>query len=500
MVPPETTEARICGLQRDREAGKPLYPVVRQVRAVNVEKLYPGARARAHEHFEFSAMGAGLLPSGEALPAFGPASPLGIYAKSITPPPSVRGFPKKSETASVGADSAAAKKETARKSIQATRAQRYALLATARRIISAAGYRAGLQYAHDFHRTAKCKFIRHGGEFVGVHHAKAHGSAFFSSLVTCGSMSACPVCANKVGERRREEIAKAVDWTYAQGLQPVMVTLTFPHRAWHKLRELLAQQAKALQRLRAGQPWAKFKARIGFRGLIRGLECTHGASGWHPHTHEIWMVAKDSDAEAMKVEIIKRWESACARAGLLDLDDSDQLKAFKLYAVDVKGNCSASDYLSKQDDSRHWGVDRELAKGCTKAGKAKGLHPFGLLALAGDGDRRAARLYLAYIMAMKGKRLLFWSHGLKAEVGVDDLSDETLTEQEREAADLLGHLTDDDWQTVRDAGKRAAVLDAAESGGWPAVEALLERLTAAAIARLEALLMHPAGNASRMQV
>ena len=440
-----------------------------------MQKFYTDAPACAEKAANFSGLA--------FAPAPGPASDLGRYAKSITPPLSGHGFSKKSAPGS-----AAAKEETARKAVQATRAQRYELLATARRIISAAGRRAGLQYGHDFHRTAKCKFIRHGGNGVGVHRSKAHGSAFFSGLVTCGSMSGCPVCANKVGERRREEIAKAVEWTYAQGLQPMMVTLTFPHRAWHKLRVLLSQQAMALQRLRAGQPWAKFKARIGFRGLIRGLECMHGESGWHPHTHEIWMVAKDVDVEAVKVEIIKRWESACARAGLLDLDNPRQVEAFRLHAVDVKGNCSASDYLSKQDDSKNWGVDRELAKGCTKDGKLKGLHPFGLLALAGEGDRRAARLYLAYIMAMKGKRLLFWSHGLKAEVGVDELTDEALAEQEREAADLLGHLTDDDWQTVRETGARAAVLDAAECGGWPAVQGLLDRLTRAAVERLKAAL------------
>ena len=146
----------------------------------------------------------------------------------------------------------------------------------------------------------------------------------------------------------------------------------------------------------------------------------------------------------MKVEVLKRWESACIRAGLLDPKNEAQLEAFRAHAVDVKGNCSASDYLAKQDDSRNWGVDREIAKASTKNGRAKGLHPFALLAKAGKGDKRAERLFLAYCMAMKGKSQLYWSPGLKDAVGVNEASDEELAEESRDAADLLGMLTLDD--------------------------------------------------------
>lgn len=399
--------------------------------------------------------------------------PLGIYAKSITPPPP------------------AAAKPAVLAAVRAVRAERYALLSSARKLISAAGRASGLKYGHDLHKTAKCRYIRHGGTSVEVHKSREHGKAFYCNLITCGSVWSCPVCAAKIQERRREEIAAAINWAYDEGLQPVMVTLTFPHRAWHKLRDLLDQQAMALQRLRAGQPWEKFKKSVDFRGLIRSLELTHGDNGWHPHTHELWFVRSTADASLMLPEILKRWESACIRAGLLDEDDAAQLAAFRVHAVDVKGWCSESDYLAKQDDSRHWGADREIAKGSTKAGRAKGRHAFGLLADAsgkGSAARRAGRLYLVYIAAMRGKRQIVWSKGLKALVKVDDLDDETLAVESRDEADLLGYITDDDWHTVRTVGAFAAVLDAAEVGGWPAVQSLIDRLTLDEIARMEALL------------
>lgn len=362
-----------------------------------------------------------------------------------------------------------------RRAIQVTRAERYELLSAARALFIWKGKQEGLEHSQNWHRTAKCKWVTHGSS-VGVHASCEHGSAFYSGLINCGSVWSCPVCAVKVQERRRGEIADAIEWAYRENLQPVMVTLTFPHYAWSDLRQLIEQQADALQKLRAGAPWKRFKERHGYRGLIRALELTFGKNGWHPHTHELWFVSSEVDAEEMRKQILERWKLCCARAGLLDLNDPAQVAAFEAHAVDVKGWCSASDYLAKQDDSRHWGADREMAKASSKAGKAKGMHPFGVLAEAAAGDKAAGRLFIEYSEVMKGRRQLFWSKGLKALVGLVDMTDEELADAEQDAADLLGLLDYMDWKKVREAGKRAQLLDAAETGGWAAVTALIREI------------------------
>lgn len=407
---------------------------------------------------------------------------LGRYTKSSTPPLPLVTPPAGKKG---GVDT--------RAPIRAARAQRYELLSTARNILSTEGARQGLVYGHDYHRTAKCRFIRCGGPNVEVHQERKTGAAFYVNLTACGSVWSCPVCTALIQERRRQEIEQAVEWAYAKELQPMLVTLTFPHRRKHKLLDLLKLQAAALRHLRAGAPWTRWKTRNGYEGLIRSLELTHGLNGWHPHTHELWFVGSHVKAKDAREQILARWEAACIAVGLLDPADTAQLKAFRRHAVDVKGWCSASDYLAKQDDSRHWGVDREVAKASSKSGKASGVHPFGLLALARDGDARAAELYVEYADTMRRTRTRqhYWSPGLKDRVGVKEKSDEALADESREKADVLGFLDDDDWKTVRDAGARAQVLDAAELGGWPAVEALLERLTLAEIARLEAMLSSP---------
>jgi hypothetical protein len=388
------------------------------------------------------------LPGGRVAAGSGGrgAPDLGTYAKSSSPPPSTE-----------------AKKRV-------LRAQRYELLAGARGLLYQEARAGGHQYASGFHRTSGCCYLARGS--VDVLHDHHHDTAFYAGLTTCGSVWACPVCSAKIQERRRAEIGLAMERARAEGLQPVMVTLTHPHRAWHRLEGMLEQQADALRRLRSGKAWQGIKARHGFQGLIRSLEVTHGKNGWHPHTHELWFVSRHCDAEALRLDVARRWRAACQRAGLLDEGDA----GFDEHSVDVRGWCDTSDYLAKMDDQSHWGADRELAKGASKG--SKGVHPFGLLTRHRDGCERSGRLFVEYATATRGKRQLFWSQGLKARWGIEELSDQEVNDRQDNPADVLGRLRPADWQVIRRYGYQAPVLEAAEDGGWAAVQALLAELRA----------------------
>lgn len=378
-------------------------------------------------------------------------APLGKYTKSSTPPPA-----------------------EAYKKARESRAMRYELLATARALMLHEGKKEGLEHPHNWHRTAKCAHVTVGQ--VGVHKSAEHQKAFYSGLMTCGSVWSCPVCTAKVQERRRVEISKGVEWAYRSGKQAAMVTLTFPHYKESQLEDLIKKQASALAYFRSGAPWSRFKKKVGFTGLIRALELTYGQHGWHPHTHELWLVDASASVEDEKSYIIERWLKCCIKAGLVDASDSAQIAAFKRHAVDIRDRCDTSDYLAKHDKESTWGVDREVAKASSKAGKATGLHPFGLLALALDGDKVAGQKFVEYSAVMRGKRQLFWSHGLKALVGLDEVTDEELAAQQEDKADFLGFITAKQWRWVRKAGLRSQLLDAAELSGWVGVQALLNCL------------------------
>ncbi len=325
------------------------------------------------------------------------------------------------------------------------------------------------QYLGDVFRMIDCTQRRHG-YFVKLNHNPTLSTASYAGVVTCGSVWACPVCAAKIQERRRGEIEQALSWHQeVNGGQGIMVTFTFPHVRFDTLRDLLSKQAHAFKLLRKGRKWDELKKSLVFRGLVRSLEVTHGDNGWHPHTHELWLTAKGLDVEELRERLVTLWRDACMRACLID--ESSNLDAFNKHSVHVRDNADSGDYLAKQDDSRSWGMAAEIAKASSKSGRAKGVHPHHFLVRQAPGDDR---LYLEYVKGMKGKRQLFWSHGLKGKAGILDVSDEELAEMQEKGSELLAAIPAPAWKYVTDNEARVELLDAVESSGWSGMINLLQ--------------------------
>lgn len=354
------------------------------------------------------------------------------------------------------------------------RAEKFNLLSAIRKIYSAQGKKAGLKFPMDFHRTAKCKFVSIAKNSpVSIFQETTSKKAFFGGLHTCGSVWTCPVCASKIESKRQLEISKFFSWAYRKdfGKKVVMMTLTFPHKSDQPLDENLKLFLSALRKLRAGKRWVKFKENHGYEGLIRALEINHGTNGWHPHTHELWVVDSSVDADLLRASVTKAWLSVLKKVGLLDDDDT---VAAKRYAVDVKDKMSSTQYLTKHGNKSQWGGDKEMAKACTKKGKKSGKAPFQIAESAANGCAKSEKLWLEYTAATKGKSRLFWSAGLKKRVGINDKSDDLLASEMTEKAVELGSLNRIDWYLVRDGKNPALLLDYAERGGWPAVLSFID--------------------------
>ena len=353
--------------------------------------------------------------------------------------------------------------------IKAARAIRYQAHSQARYIlaIEAKNRSPDKRYPGDVFRTIDCRYVNHGD--VSVNHSTKFNSAHYGGLTTCGSVWACPICASRIQERRRLELEKLVAWAELHGYLIVLVTFTFPHRAFQTLPELLNMQSVAFKLLRQTHRYRSYMQELGFEGLVRSLEVTHGLNGWHPHTHELWIVKKPID----QTRLVKLWERACVSAGLLDTSDFRTHAAFQVHAVDVRSDVTCADYLAKQDDSRSWGVAHEVAKATSKAGRAKGVHPHHFLIRQASGD---SQRFLEYVDAMKGKRQLYWSPGLKCKASIDEKTDEELATDQEETADLLTLLSTEHWKLIRGNDARAELLDAAETGGLPSILALLKSL------------------------
>jgi hypothetical protein len=348
---------------------------------------------------------------------------------------------------------------------QTQRSDRYKALSASRSILLTEGKKRFPLLPTKYHRTTLCKHSLTGAE-VAVLVSSEHNKAFFDGLQTCGSVWVCPVCAAKVQERRRLEIASAMEFFYqAKNHQAVMVTFTFPHQKHMPLLELLLKQRQAMAYLRKGKQWDKFKNTNVFEGLIRSLEITYGlVNGWHPHTHELWFVSDKVDELKFLEYVKEKWKRSCVKAGLLNEEDKKQVNAFETYAVDIKFNCKASDYLAKTDHKdnlkSYWGADREIAKASSKGKKeGKGMHPF---QLAIDNKQE---LFIEYVEAIKetASRQLYWSQGLKKKVGIIEKSDEDIAEEETAEAEIISMISKPEWFIIRKKEKRAQVLNVAEN-------------------------------------
>ncbi|MFA1576604.1 protein rep, partial [Vibrio cyclitrophicus] len=337
------------------------------------------------------------------------------------------------------------------------------------------------KHASEIHRVCACTWTAVANN-VDLMRSVEHGSGHVKNVATCGSVWSCPVCTAKIQERRRQEIALAMDKWYEQGGQVVMVTLTAPHYNDQSLAELRAMQGAALTSLRkdSGSYRRFLKEDQGFKGLIRALEVTvSNRNGWHLHTHELWFVKGDANAGRIKKRTLERWENACYKAGLLNAFDDKQVRAFRRRSVDIKASASCSEYLAKMDDASHWGADREIAKQSTKHGKKKGsFHPFGLLAeIEEKTDKKAwaAAKFTEYANDMKGARQLFWSPLLKDFFGIGEKSDEEIAAEETATLEKVRSIAKELWYKICKAGARATLLEVIETKDDRALHVFLDQ-------------------------
>ena len=349
-----------------------------------------------------------------------------------------------------------------------------------------------MRYPENIHRITKCgrrpigakrnvstsngrKISTTPSNCVDVCYSPAHETAHFGGLMQCGSGWACPVCSAKLSERRRIEIAQGLDYVYSLGdKKAVMITLTFPHSKWDKVGDLMPKQKAAFKLLRGGRPYAKLKHDIGYTYFIRSLEITYGESGWHPHSHELWVVDKDADPDEIRERVTEIWANACKRSGLLQPTRIDD---FRRHAVHVIDKATSSDYMAKHsdpddDDRGAWGVDRELASASSK--RSQGIHPFKLLRYSANGCMESRHLYVEYVLATKGVAQIYWSKGFKAAALVDEKSDDELVEEQEEDAIKIATIEPREWTAVIDEEAQADILTIAEDEGFRGLERWFE--------------------------
>jgi len=321
---------------------------------------------------------------------------------------------------------------------QQARAERYALKSVVNRLFPTS-------------KTAKCCRMRIPYRSVSVCVTPAFNKAHYAGLVRCGSVWLDPVCASKVGERRRAELSAAVVTAKAMGWKVYLMTCTVPHGLGDDIQAMLDQMLDAWRRLSTGRAGKELRKLFDLRGTIRTLEVTDGLNGFHPHFHALLFIGSTFSPESVQAGFLPLWQDACVKAGLPCPSDYRGLR--------VDDGSWAERYVTK------WGLEDEMVRGHTKTSKGdKGMTPWDLLRdILKNRSQRSEERFRLYAEAFKGRRQLYWSNGLKAKLGVEEVSDEELVAIEEESAYVLADLTEDQWRAVLATNSEAALLDVAES-------------------------------------
>ena len=278
-------------------------------------------------------------------------------------------------------------------------------------------------------------------ELPALYRDRLTSKTHFTGVISCSRVWECPVCASKIAQRRREEIAQMIDIHRKNEGFLFMVTYTFSHDRNDELNQTMTRLQKAVDAMKATRQYKDLKTSVKQIGTIRALEITYGLNGWHPHIHEIWFIEPQAPEHAervqnaLKTRLYPLWLNQCKKKNLGEPSEK--------YGVDVRNASYVTTYISK------WGIEDEISKFNAKKSKNGGLSPFQLLSEYIEGDKQAGALFVEYVKAFKGKRQLCYSRGLRKYFELEpELTDEQLAESQTETADLLGIFTLEQWKKI----------------------------------------------------
>lgn len=337
------------------------------------------------------------------------------------------------------------------------------------------------------------------GVTVKASGAAADGSrvAGLGGVQSCGSVWACPVCAQKVQAARQAEVASALAVARRNGWEVLFLTLTMRHGRDHRIKRLWDHLTTAWAAVTTGagqREWKADREDFGIVGYLRLVEVTHGYdNGWHVHAHVLLF------CDPSRAGILSTLEAAAAdRATFTDSDVNDLgTRMFLRWrsALNVKGirptlrrgvdirrvrsDDLIAEYFAKQVYSRKGesSTAHDVTGSHGKDAKNGNRTPFGILRSlvnvrtgevpadwSADGYDRDLALWHAFEAASKGRRQLLWARGFRALLGLldDEQTDQEIVDEEI-GGDVLVTVPADVFKRITACYRLADLLYAAEA-------------------------------------
>jgi hypothetical protein len=297
--------------------------------------------------------------------------------------------------------------------------------------------------------------IEVAGRFGSPVYVGAHG-AYFGNIVTCKSVWHCAVCAAKIAEERRREIAHVVNAAQAAGCAVFMLTFTQGHKGFHEPKALRQAVTGRWRRMLAGKGWQEIRANCRILGFCRALEVTHGQNGWHPHLHILVFFEAHTSAQDVGRALCwltSRWVRYAVADGYECSENAQNLR-------DVRVGSEAGEYISK------FGVDWEMSHAHLKKSRG-GRTPFQILADYKLGRSSIdADLFTQYGVAFKGARQLTWSGKIRKMFPEAQADARGAMYRNHDRGQPLCTVTEDVMREIDAKGIRELVLDAAGELGF----------------------------------
>lgn len=346
-------------------------------------------------------------------------------------------------------------------------------------------YRSRIDYYQKYIKGIRTPMFKRN-EFCGniladassVMRTEKYNSIINTHIAHCASVWLCPVCSSVIQSKRTTEVQKAIDWAKGNNYQVAMVTFTASHNVKMSLIEFGEKLQKAYVMMMKNIRKSRKKYEIGY---IKGVEFTHSyRNGWHKHYHVILILKKECDIDSYFATIKNSWETACVKNGLLDSTNEKAVQDFREHSVDlIKSAEEISNYVNKS--SKEWTLADELSKSVLKVGhNNEHRTPFQILSdIATTKDKKQRYkdidVFVEYMLYTYGLHQQDWSNGLKDAVGIRDLSDEEIIDENQDTAEYIAGLTVAHWHLIRSKYQRIQYFLAAKEG-YESLKAFFDKL------------------------
>lgn len=283
------------------------------------------------------------------------------------------------------------------------------------------------------------------------------GYGHVGGIQRCGSIASCPVCAPIIRGQRAAEIDEGVRAQLRKGGRVAMVTATFQHSRNDSLAQSFGDVLDCWSSMWSGGGSQELRAALGMGGQIRVVEATYGeANGWHPHIHALLFLDGSTSVRSVSSRLKQAWASTVERRSGRQVHD-----VIGLDVSEVTESNDVARYLSKVEGG--WGPGCELARADSKKSDGR-FTPWEILEAAVDGEAWALRRWIEWEHATYGRRIIQWTPGLRAELGLGrERSDEECSVEE-----VTGRVvhqviyTAEVWNLAVDTGREWVLIAQAE--------------------------------------